>query len=87
MDPNPEPHEPAPIVSSVEDAEALWFSGALLKILADGERTGGRFAIVDSTFKRFRTIPGSPSSRSTSFAVKRATTSGSKPANGGRNSV
>ncbi len=41
--------EPAPIVSSVEDAEALWFSGALLKILADGARTGGQFAIVDST--------------------------------------
>lgn len=28
---------PVLIVSSVADAEALWFSGALVTILADGE--------------------------------------------------
>ncbi|HEX4363577.1 MAG TPA: quercetin 2,3-dioxygenase [Solirubrobacteraceae bacterium] len=49
MDTGVDIQEPAPIVSSIEDAEALWFSGALLTILADGEQTGGRFAIVDAT--------------------------------------
>lgn len=44
-----ETQRPAPVVSSVDEGEALWFFGELATILADGEQTAGRFAIVDHT--------------------------------------
>lgn len=46
-----------PIVNSTDDAEAVWFSGALMRILASGEQTDGRFAIVDATVPQ-GTSPG-----------------------------
>jgi len=36
-----------PIV--VESAEPLWFLGTLVRVLLDGEATGGRFALIDLT--------------------------------------
>jgi quercetin dioxygenase-like cupin family protein len=38
-----------PVISSTDDAEAPWFFGEVATILADGEHTAGRFAIVDQT--------------------------------------
>ena len=33
----------------VDGAEPLWFMGTLVRILLDGETTGGRFAVIDLT--------------------------------------
>ena len=44
-----EPRVP-PLV--VESAEPLWFLGVLVRILLDGDATGGRFALIDLTLPR-----------------------------------
>ena len=36
----------------VESAEPLWFLGVLVRILLDGDATGGRFALIDLTLPR-----------------------------------
>ena len=48
-------------------------------------RVARALAMVASIFPRWRTMPASASSRSTSVSSKRATCSGSNPANAARN--
>lgn len=45
MDPPAHPAQVEPAV--VDRAEPLWFLGTLVRVLLDGEATGGRFALID----------------------------------------
>lgn len=51
------PVEPVPFALSGQDAEALWFFGELDLVLAPGERTGGRLAVVEHHAARGLTPP------------------------------
>jgi quercetin dioxygenase-like cupin family protein len=41
---------PAAAPKIVDDAERLWFLGTLVRVLLDGEQTGGRFAVMEILF-------------------------------------